>query len=122
MPRLVAAGTHSAVSVCVLLTTFLYSDTSRDGFAGAVFACPDRLCAFPGNKRTLQAPPCFSTGAGPFFVAARVLAPAVPLGCAETIRSVGCFRLMIDERKSHTSSWEKLAEVGIVAVVFFLFL
>ena len=43
-------------------------------------------------------------------------------GCAETIRSVGCFRLMIDDRKSHTPGWEKLAEVGVVAVVFFLFL
>jgi hypothetical protein len=29
---------------------------------------------------------------------------------------------MIDDRKSHTPSWEKLAEVGVVAVVFFLFL
>jgi len=25
---------------------------------------------------------------------------------------------MIDDRKSHTPSWEKLAEVGVVAVVF----
>jgi hypothetical protein len=29
---------------------------------------------------------------------------------------------MIDDRKSHTPSWEKLAEVAGVAVVFFLFL
>ena len=122
MPRLVAAGTHSTVSVCVLLATFLYSDTSRDGFAGAVFACPGRLCAFPGNKRTLQAPPCFSTGAEPFFVAARTLAPAVSLGCAETIRSVGRSHVMIDNHKSNTTNWEKLAEVAGVAVVFFLFL
>jgi hypothetical protein len=29
---------------------------------------------------------------------------------------------MIDDLRSHTPSWEKLAEVGVVAVVFFLFL
>jgi hypothetical protein len=43
-------------------------------------------------------------------------------GCAETIRSVGCFHVMIDNRKDNTPNWEKLAEVAGVAVVFFLFL
>ena len=68
------------------------------------------------------APPCFSTVGG--AILCRCPRPGSGRSSGDLLKpsALSDVFALIDDRKSHTPSWEKLAEMGVVAMVFFLFL